>query len=259
MKVDEHRKRTDYIIEQLLKHGYISVSEIASRLYVSAATVRRDLQLLEESGLVHRTHGGAVHVQPISEELLLYYRERETISLEQKRIIGRAAAALVREGETITLSGGSTTLQVAAHLPTFADLTVITNDLAHVRVLAEHKQLNIFVPGGFLRLGPDNLIGPNTIQAVQDFKIDRLFLTVTAADLVDGVSAGHIHNVLYLRELVALARVRILVADHTKFSRAPLLKICDWSDIDIVVTDVGIPAEYVAALRKHGVRLIIAQ
>ncbi|MBK8023764.1 MAG: DeoR/GlpR transcriptional regulator [Chloroflexi bacterium] len=158
------------MIDQLLKYGHISVNAMAKQLYVSPATVRRDLKTLEADGLVHRTHGGAVHVAQVSDKLARFYRDREITCLEEKRVIGRAAADLARDGETVALASGSTTAQVALNLTQWRRLTVITNDLSHVRALSEFDQVSVFVPGGFVRLGRDNLIGPNSIPSVRDFR-----------------------------------------------------------------------------------------
>lgn len=240
-KSDDAQQRAHAIIDILLTRDFVRVSEFAARLNVSEATIRKDLTQLEAQGLLRRMHGGALHRRELTREIQQFYEARKVTHLVEKQRIGRAAAALIQTGEVIAFSGGSTPLQIARQLPSGLAFTAITNDLNIVHLLAQHPQIEVFVPGGYLRMGRDNLIGTHTVAALQAFAIDRLFLTVTGLDLRLGATAGHISNVIYLRELVARCRQCIVVADHSKFHNPAQIVICGWERVSLLITDTGIP------------------
>jgi DeoR family transcriptional regulator of aga operon len=255
-KVWNAQERFNAIIEILLKHDYVTVGQFATQLTVSEATIRKDLTALEHRGLLRRTHGGAIHIRELTQEIATFYEQREVNNIAEKRRIGQAAAGQIQPGEVVAFSGGSTPLQIARHLSPGLAFTAITNDLSIVRALSEHQTIEIFVPGGYLRLGRDNLIGPHAINALQNFAIDVVFLTVTGLHLTRGATAGHISNVVYLRELVARARRCVVVADHSKFANPPQITICPWDKIALLITDEGISPDTRRQLEARGVKVI---
>jgi DeoR/GlpR family transcriptional regulator of sugar metabolism len=252
-KAENARERAYAIIEILLKRDYVTVSALAAQLTVSDATIRKDLTALEQQGLLRRTHGGVVHMRELTQEIMLFYENREVKNITEKRRIGQAAASRIQEGAVVAFSGGSTPLQIARQIPPGLAFTAITNDLSIVRTLSDHEKIEIFVPGGYLRLGRDNLVGPNAITALQDIEIDQAFLTVTALDPKLGATAGHISNVVYLRELVARTRQCIVVADHSKFQNPPQIVICGWERISILITDEGVSTATRQQIEARGV------
>ncbi|MEO0563632.1 MAG: DeoR/GlpR family DNA-binding transcription regulator [Chloroflexota bacterium] len=197
-------------------------------------------------------------MRELTHEIAQFYQTREVSNLPEKQRIGQAAARLIQQGTTIALSGGSTPLQVARHMPTDTSITVVTNDLNIVQVLANHLHLEIFVPGGYLRLGRENLVGANAITALDGLDIAQVFLTVTGLDLDVGATAGHIGNVVYLRALVARAKQCIVIADHTKFENPPQIVICGWEDVDMLISDRGLAPTLQQNLEAKGVKVILA-
>ncbi len=251
-------QREEYIIESLLKQGYVQVTELAREMGISESTVRKDLSELERRGLLRRTHGGATHVHDFTYDLVLFYRNREVMNIAEKRQIGRMAARRVQEGQVVAFSSGTTPLQIAHHIPRELALTAITNDLEIVRVLASHEHVEIFVPGGFLRLSGRALVASDIAFRLQDFQIDQVFLTVTGFDLKKGVTAGHISNVVYMRELISRSKQCVVVADSSKLRNPPQIVICGWDKIDAWITDKAVPDDVIRKVEAHGVSVVIA-
>lgn len=252
---DNPDKRGNAIIDILLRQDYVLVRDLAEELNVSEATIRKDLTALEKQGLLRRTHGGATHVRELTHDIHLFYRTRQIKNRAEKTRIGTAAARHIQANQIIAFSGGSTTLQIARQIAPQQPFTAITNDLNIVRVLAPHDQIEIFVPGGYLRLSRDNLIGPTATTAIRDFDIDILFLTVTGLHMDRGATAGHIGHVVYLRELVARAKRCIVVADHTKFENPAQITICGWEAVDLLITDDGLKLTIAERLAEIGIAL----
>lgn len=250
-------QRATYIIESLLKNYYVSVTDLSSELGVTEATIRKDLSVLEVQGLLRRTHGGATHVRELTHDIVDFYQNRTITRIAEKQLIGRAAFHEMQERQVIAFSSGSTPLQIAREVPPDYEFTAITNDLSIVRVLSRHEKVDVFVPGGYLRLDRDTLVGASAVTALQDFTIDVVFITVTALDLEQGATAGHISNVVYLRELIARTKRCIVVADHTKFQNPPQIVICGWRKIDLLITDSGLAPDVRQQLAARGVEMAV--
>lgn len=252
------QKRYDYISEKLLTEGYVQVQTLAAELETSPTTIRKDLLVLQSHGLLRRTHGGAIPVRELTYEIEHFYKNRAAKNLREKQQIGRVAAQLIQANAVIAFSGGSTPLQIAMQLQHDDPFTAITNDLNIVHTLSQHEHIEIFVPGGYLRMGKDTLVGTHALNALKGFDIDIVFLTVTALDIELGATAGHIGNVLFLRKLVEQSKRCIVVADHDKFENPSQIVICGWDAIDMLITDAGISESIHEQLDKKDITVIIA-
>jgi len=250
--------RAEFILNQLLEHQYVLVKDLAQKLNVAEVTIRKDLNLLEDQGLVTRIHGGAIHVSQLTDDIQHFYDNRTVTHVAEKNRIGKVAATYITSGETIAFSSGSTPLQIVNYLPSGLAFTAVTNDLTIVQGLTNKDDVDIFVPGGYLRLGRATLIGNHAIDALRTLEIDKVFLTVTALDLDIGATAGHITNVLFLRQLVKIARQCIVVADHSKFENPSQIVICSWDQIDLLITDSDIPDTIVTQLKQKAITVVTA-
>ena len=251
-------QREAYIIDCLLKQGYVQVRDLASELSVSQSTIRKDLAVLEQRGLLRRTHGGATNVQDFTYDLNSFYRNREVMNIAEKQRIGQLAAKRIQQDQVVAFSSGTTPLQVAYYIPKELAFTAITNDIEIVRALASYKNVDVFVPGGFLKLSRKALIASDAASRLQGFEIDQVFLTVTGFDLKRGVTAGHISNVVYMRELIARSKQCVVVADSSKLHNPPQIVICGWKEIDVWITDKAAPNDIIQAVGAHGVSIITA-
>jgi DeoR family transcriptional regulator of aga operon len=232
--------RATAIVEEVLREGEVSVEALSARLGVSLATVRRDLTALEEQGLVRRTHGGVKAVSPVAYDAFRHdssFQEQEGRHADEKRRIGLAAAELVKDGETIGLSPGTTATQVARSLRHRKGITVVTNTVNVAMELCQREDLTVYVTGGYLRGGWFSLVGGPAASGVREVFLDKVFVGVNAIDAERGLSCLHPEEAAINRALVGQARERIVVADRSKLGRVVRCLICPTSEVHMLITD----------------------
>jgi DeoR family transcriptional regulator of aga operon len=253
---DRPRART--ILEEVLRDGEVSVEALAARVSVSLATVRRDLAELERQGLLRRTHGGAKAVSPLLYEAFRHdssFQEQEGRHAEEKRRIGLAAAELVKDGETIGLTPGTTATQVARSLRHRKGITVVTNTVNVAMELCNREDLSVYVTGGWLRGGWFSLVGAPAASNVREVFLDRVFVGVNALDAARGLTCSHPDEAAINRALVAQARERIVVADRSKLGRVARCLICPTSEVHMLITDRDATAAAVQPFMDAGVEV----
>jgi DeoR family transcriptional regulator, aga operon transcriptional repressor len=248
------------ILEQLQKSGTLTVESLSADLGVSLMTIRRDLDMLERDGLLQRTHGGAVSIEPLFYEPFKkdssFQTQLEKLA-DEKRRIGRAAAALVEKGETIALTPGTTTMEVVRGLPLNHDLTVVTNTVNIAMELSRRKDLDIFVTGGHLRGDWFSLVGPTATQSLQQMMIHTLFIGADGIDAEWGVTCFSSDEADLNSAMARLSRRRIALVDHTKFGIVAGWRICQTGDLHMLITDTGTPDEMLAPFRQAGVEIML--
>jgi DeoR family transcriptional regulator of aga operon len=253
---DKQRTRLTAILKELRRSGTVSVESLSADLDVSLVTIRRDLDQLERDGLLHRTHGGAVAIEPLFYEPFKNDRSFQA-QLEkfadEKRRIGRAAAALVEKGEAIALTPGTTTTEVIRSLPLNQNITVVTNTVNIAMELSKRKDLDIFVTGGHLRGDWFSLVGPTAIHSLQRMLIHTVFIGADGIDAVWGASCLSSDESDLNSAMVRLARRRIAVVDHSKFGVVAGWRICQTQDLHILITDTGATDEMIEPFRQAGV------
>ncbi|HEY3284089.1 MAG TPA: DeoR/GlpR family DNA-binding transcription regulator [Armatimonadota bacterium] len=248
-------QRTERILHQLLREGSVEVEDLASALGVSSATVRRELRDLEGRGLLRRTHGGAVAVESALYEPFRYdasFQEQEALRTEEKRRIGLAAASLVREGETIALSAGTTATQVARCLRHRSGITLITNAVNVAMELSRCPGLTVILTGGVLSGGWFSLLGPLAIRSVEEFNYDRAFVGLDGIHADHGMSSHHPDEAALNRAMVRQAKQTVAVADHTKVGKVARAQVCPLSAIDLLITGAEVPDDEASELGLRG-------
>jgi DeoR family transcriptional regulator, aga operon transcriptional repressor len=248
----QQSERFGAILERLSADGSVSVAEIASSLDVSAATIRRDLRLLESQHLLGRTHGGAVP-QGVLYELPLRYKS--TRQSREKLRIAREAATRVLEGWAIGLTGGTTTTEVARVLVDRAELTIVTNALNIASELAVRPHLKLVVTGGVARSQSYELVGPIAEASLQGLNLDMVFLAVDGISPRAGLTTHHEIEAHTNRALLDRSDQVTVVADSSKIGKVAFARICDLSDVDELITDVGADPDAIAAIEEQGVRV----
>jgi DeoR family transcriptional regulator of aga operon len=241
--------RLSSILETLSRDGSVSVAELAAGCGVSLSTIRRDLQLLDEQRLVARMHGGAV-ARSVAYELPLRYRAARR--QEQKRRIGLAGAALVPEGATVGLTGGTTTIEVGRALAELAGVTVVTNALNLASELAVRSNLKLVVPGGVARPESYELVGPIAEASLAGFNLDFVFVGVDGISVSAGCTTHHEVEAYTNLALIRRARRVIAVADSSKLGRVAFARICMLSEIHEVITDTDAGPGAIAELAAAG-------
>jgi DeoR/GlpR family transcriptional regulator of sugar metabolism len=251
--ISDQRHQT--IINLLENQGAVSVSDLVKQFGVSEMTIRRDLDILENQGLLRRVHGGAVSRRGRSYEPPFLLRSSE--NLESKIRISEAAVDLIQNGDSITLDVGTTTLEIARHLHNKQDLTVITPSLQIANELINHPGIRLIVTGGILRFGELSMVGHLAERIFEDFFVDRLFLGAGAVDLNAGVSEFNVEDALVKRAMIKTAKSVVLVADSSKFQQVAFTSVIPLADTNTIVTDKDLDPNLAAQIRAAGIELIL--
>lgn len=242
-------------IEHLIKERqHIRVAELSETLGVSEPTIRRDLQKLETMGRVRREHGGAIAIEESAPELPVLLRVAECA--EEKRRIGQAVAQLIRDGETIFLGSGTTTLEVARALDDKKSLTVITNALTIATQLASNPNINVIITGGVLRHSELSMIGHIVEQTLRELHADKAIVSMRAISMGEGLTNDNVLETMTDRLIIQFAQEVILVADHTKFGKVATGIVAPITAVHKIVTDSQTPASTIEHLRKIGIAVI---
>jgi DeoR/GlpR family transcriptional regulator of sugar metabolism len=252
MIIDQRRKE---VLSQLLRDGYVRAVALAACFDVSVATIRRDLLALEDEGLLLRTRGGAV---PVSTSTAREppWSFRRTQMLEAKRLIGSAAAALVKPRDTLILDAGSTTWQIADHLRPADELTIVSNDLQIlVRLSALAPACTVSSTGGLVRSPIYTLYGPETERYLSALKVNWTFLGIDGIDLEYGLTSTNFLTISVKQAMIRAGKRVVVVADHTKFNQIVLAQVCGLDKIDFIITDSGLDEETANLFLETGVEV----
>jgi len=253
------RNRADQILRQLRQKGSLSLDELIADLGASAASVRRDLAKLEAKGLVRRTHGGVILVEPLLYEPFRYdslFQNREQHRTAEKRKIGLAAAELILENETVGFTAGTTTTHVARNLRNRVNIRVITNAINIAMELSNCPGLKTFVTGGFVQwAGSFSLVGHAAITSLSDIYIDRVFVSVCGIDPARGITVIEPEEALTFRSMIQQAKQTIVVADSSKIGMVTPALICPISDLHLLITDTRATDKAVAPFLERGIEV----
>lgn len=249
-------ERQREIINIVNKKGSVTVDELSKRFKVSHITIRSDLQALHEEGKIIRTHGGALKITGAPYDLPISVKE--TKHQEEKYLIGKAAVELVRDGETIIIDSGSTTVELAKQIveKPFRSLTVITNALNVAMVLSHQSNIQVVMLGGTLRKMSYSMVGPLAEETLSQLYADTLFLGVDGFDTEYGLSTPDILEARLNRKMIEVSKKVILLTDSSKFGRRSLSFIAKPEAIDAVVTDSNVPKQIAQSLRSSNVEII---
>jgi DeoR family transcriptional regulator of aga operon len=248
--------RQDGIQAYINAQGRATVNELCASFAASESTIRRDLDELASKGHIKRVHGGARTLSSPAPEAPVYSRAKA--QREAKQAIGKSAAALVSNGETVFLGSGSTVLAVARNLVD-REITVITNSIPVCNVLSESPKVEMIIAGGFLRKEELSLVGHTVERMLSDLRGDKVIMGIQGIHLEQGLTNTHLPEAIIDRAIVGFTSHLIVVADHTKFGKINSSFVADLSAVHTVVTDSGTPPEVVHALLEKGIEVVIAQ
>lgn len=251
--LNEERRRL--IVDMVRNDGRVLVGSLARHFRTSQVTIRKDLDILESRGEIHRSHGGALPAQNrVLDDPTL--REKEKLHRKEKLRIAAAAARMVREGQVVILDSGTTTTAIARALLGFQNLTVITNA---VNIAAElsGSPLEVILVGGSLRKNSFSMVGPIAEETLQRLNADILFLGVDGFDLHYGLSTPNLLEAKVNRAMMQVASITVAVCDSSKFGRRSLSSIAPISEIQRLICDRGIPRHYMPDLKKAGIEVTI--
>jgi len=249
-------ERRAALLQLLQGHATLSIDDLARRVKVSNSTLRRELHDLAAEGLVRVSTGNVSLASPSNEERP--FALRALSNRTEKARIGRAALDLVQNGDTVFISGGTTTLELAKLLPGQRRLTVITNAVRVLNLLADQPGIDLVTLGGAVRPGEQTMHGHLTELGVAQFRADKLFFGIEAISLQHGLTHSQIPEVSTDRALVGAATQTIVLADHTKFGQVAPALVVPLEKIQVIVTDRDLPADVLQGLRAKAIQIILA-
>ena len=249
-----HERHTQ-ILQLLRQDGFVTVVDLSQTLDVSQMTIRRDLDELQEIGLLSRYHGGA-SLAPERGDMEWPFMLREREHLEQKQRIGKKAAAYVQHGDVVILDGGSTVLQAAKHL-TQDRLTVMSNCLPTLSILASRRNINLMGTGGTFYWDNQCFIGPIAVNAIKSINANIALMGVSGLSLKNGMTNRKLEEADVKRAMIEAAVKRILLMDSSKMNCHTLATVGPVEMIDILITDEGLAPTDQAAIEARGVEVVI--
>lgn len=253
MKPEERRERIAHLVQEATKIG---VDELSSLLGISRETVRRDLTLMSEQGLLRKVHGGAVFAQTALESPL---GERRTAARSEKIAIGRAAARLFRNGDSLLVDAGSTTAYFAEALKSVGNFTVITNStIVAAEMWSATTPTEVYLLGGRYHGDGHEMLGPLVIEQIRRLHADHAVLTIGAIDPGGTFMDYNADEAFVARAMIESARHVTVLADSSKLGRHALFEVCKVGKVHRLVTDRAPDDAMNAALQASGVEVIIA-
>ena len=249
MLVEERRQK---VLMLLSERGFMSLADLARELEASESTIRRDLDFWDQSGQVRRTHGGAIYRD--DHQSLPALEERSQREVEEKRQIATAAAARIRNGDSILLDGGTTTLEVA-RLLVGRPLQIVTNSLPIAQLVSGDRETDLVMLGGYVYPRTGVALGPFTVRMLDDVHVTQTIMS-TGGITTKGLFNSNLLLVETERRMMRCADEVVVVADHTKIGRQALAFLCELKEIDTLIVDSQIKPEQRDLVKD--VRLIVA-
>ncbi|PKQ44420.1 transcriptional repressor AgaR [Confluentibacter flavum] len=244
------------IVQELDQNGKVDISELAKKFDVSEVTIRNDLAQLENKNVLIRARGGALKIDPVGVDHNIH--EKNKINIKKKQLIGLKAAEFVNEGDTIMIDSGTTVMQLVRNLTNKVDLTVITNALNVVNQIHNNSNIQVIIPGGFLRNKSFSLIGTPAERNIRNYFCDKLFLGIDGLDVDYGLSTPNVEEAHLNGTMIEMSKQIIVLADSSKIGKRSLAFICPVSKINVLITDSGISNEQKIALESTGIMVVIA-
>ncbi|MFD0662763.1 DeoR/GlpR family DNA-binding transcription regulator [Thermocatellispora tengchongensis] len=243
------------MVELVLEHEFVRVTDLAEIFGVSSVTIRGDLELLDRQGAVRRVRGGAIHAKAAPPAAPSYEVAPGDSAIENTRL-ARHAAALVTDGESIIIDTGATTTFLARALVARGDLSDVVIFTNSLRVAVELEpaipRFSVLVTGGTLRPGTHSLVDPLGAPMLERIHADTVFLDCHGVHLESGVTGANLLEAEVKRRMIGASRRRIVLAESTKLGRTGLAPICALSEVNLLVTDADAPPGFVAAARERG-------
>ena len=248
MRSSDRRRR---LLDRVRADGHADAAALARDLGVDGSTIRRDLAILANAGLVRRTRGGVLPSDP-ADVIDLPYDIRRSQRPDAKRAIAVAAASMVQNGETVILDNGSTTYQVAMELRKRQNLTIITNDLMIGLLVARQPGIRLHMTGGLMLNSLYTLAGPQAVASFDDLHADWLFMGAEGIHPDSGMTNINVVEIPTKHAMLAVADKTVFVADSSKFGRRAFATVCRLAEASVLITDDELPMSERAA---YGERL----
>jgi DeoR/GlpR family transcriptional regulator of sugar metabolism len=247
-------ERLEKIIALLEKEDRLVTKNLPEILNTTSVTIRKDIAILEQRGLLKRTHGGAIKPRKLFHGLAL--NEKEKLNLEEKIRIAKKAAKLIFEGDTIILDSGSTTSFIAKEIKHMKGITVITNAINIVSILL-NSDIDVILIGGSLLKETSTLVGPLADDVLRKLSADKLFIGVDGIDFEVGLTTPNILEANTSRVMMEMSGEVILVVDASKFGRRSLGVISKVSEVNSIITTKKLSENELKKFADYGVEVFI--
>jgi len=252
------KERRQMMIQEFLDmHQEADVNHLAEKFKISVVTVRRDLNEMENKGLIKRTHGGAVtseELMPSNSRSLLARINQQRV---EKQVIGKYIASLIHPGETIYIGAGTTAYWVAKYILGFENLTVVTNSLPLANLVAQFKSINLIMVGGTLRHKEYTFIGQFAEMTLKGLHFNRVIVGMSGIDPEHGFTSDYPQELMIDRVFYSVSENVIVAADHTKIGHVATYKTADIDSVKSIITTKKAPADIVEEIRKKGVDIVL--
>ncbi len=254
----EERKRI--ILEELNRNGKVKVEPLAKQFQVSNETIRRDLDGLEQQGMLKRVYGGAVKESYSNGEPP--YVQRQSLNQKAKQAIGRRAAALLKDGDTIVIDTGTTVLELARSIQGVKQLTVLTTSIPVASMLIDSLNQGMFsgkviLLGGEINSEQQSISGPLCEKMLQTFYVDKAFVSIGGISLATGISDYDINESMVSRIMTEVAKEVVVLADRSKIGVQAFCKIVSLDAVDVIISDQEPPSSWQAELEERGITWMI--
>lgn len=249
LQITRHEK----IKSLLLENKIVNVSSLSTLLRVSEETIRRDLSVLEKEGFLEKIHGGAVisnRVQTFADNTML-----KNIFKKNKQIIAKRARKLINEGDSIYLDSSTTSLQLCEEIKEMR-LTILTNSIDILSYLSKYENINLVSTGGQLIHQNRALIGRNAVKFLSNYSFDKCFISPKSIDIVQGATESNDEIVEMNLMALSNSKMKIVLADHSKFYKVSFTKLCPITDVDVIITDEAVSEQWTLYCEEHGIVFI---
>lgn len=249
-------QRRKYILDQIVKDGFVKVSDLAESLGVTQTTIRKDLNYLESQGVLQRAHGSAI---PPSQQMMdLNLSAKKLINFEAKQKIAEKAASLIKSDDSILVASGSTISLFAEALKPKGRLNVVSISVNISAHLGDIPGITVMQVGGILYGNTLSVLGAEASKTIENLYCSKVFFGVDGIDLDYGLTCGTGEEASITQKMMQSSQTKIVLSDSSKVGQRGFARICEVGDIDILITDSGMPLETRQRIENMGVKLIIA-
>jgi len=250
-------QRRKYILDHIVKDGFVKVSELAESLGVTQTTIRKDLNYLEAQGVLQRAHGSAI---PSSQQIMdINLSAKKLINYEAKQKIAEKAASLIKSDDSILIASGSTITLFAEALKPKGRLNVVSISVNISAHLGDIPGITVMQVGGILYGNTLSVLGAEASNTIENLFCSKVFFGVDGIDLDYGITCGTGEEASITQKMIQSSQTSIVLADSSKVGKRGFARICELGDIDVLITDSGMPMETRQRIENMGVKLIIAE
>lgn len=247
-------ERRNAILTKVSSEGKVLVADLSKEFEVTEETIRRDLEKLDNDGLVRKTYGGAIKNESFNIDLPFHVRKQTNVESKQK--IAALIGEMINDGDYIMLDASTTALCVIKNILHKKNITLITNSIEILLELCNKPEWNVLSTGGMLKEGGLSLVGYQAEKMISGFHVDTAICSCKGLDDTNGITDSNERDAEIKKAFFRSANKRVLAADSSKFDRSSFVKVCGFNDIDVVVTEKYPCDTWAERLKQNNIELI---